>query len=396
MTLVECCKLAQDITCVPITILQTAVERAEFCSHHQFHPIQEYLLPHNIELFLEGLSSNEIVSVTDLFQLKLLFFRVSSVPVAIGPFCTEFFSLNDCERLLQQLNLKNFSPSDLLAHRGQLSVSSEAHQRHIIHCLFHSMKIPVPEEIREVNYTTKNINTTFQDAESNISYAELVEQRYELEASLMKAVEQGDVVKALESWTKLHNSVTSLNHLRLGQTLEGARISASVTRTVIRIGAIHAGIPPVVNDHLSAISSTIIRNCHTIDEINQEHERLIREYCQTIRRKSTAGYSNLTVSVLYYLDHSYAQTITMQNMSEELEVPASRIISQFKKDVGITPLAYLNRLRMQHAAHSLAHSKMPIHEVAASVGIMDANYFVKRFKAEFHDTPSDYRMKYSL
>ena len=155
MTLVECCKLAQDITRVPITILQTAVERAEFCSQHQFHPIQEYLLPHNIEFFLEGLSSNEIVSVTDLFQLKLLFFRVNSVPVAIGPFCTEFFSLNDCESLLRQLNLKNFSPSDLLAHRGQLSVSSETHQRHIIHCLFHSMEMPVPEKFVKSIITPK-------------------------------------------------------------------------------------------------------------------------------------------------------------------------------------------------------------------------------------------------
>ena len=396
MTLTECCKLAQDIARVPITILQTAVGRAEFCAQHQFHPIQEYLLPPRIELLLEGISSNEIVSVTDLFQMKLLFFRVGTVPVVIGPFCTEFFSLNDCENLLRQLNLKNLSPSDLLAHRGQLPVSSEAHQRHIVHCLFHSMEMPVPEEIREINYTAQNISTTFQDVESNVSYAELVEQRYALEASLMNAIEQGDVVGALESWTKLHNSVTSLNHLRLGQTLEGARISASVTRTVIRIGAIHAGIPPVVNDHISAISSTIIRNCHTIDEINQEHERLIREYCQTIRRKLTAGYSNLTVSVLYYLEHSYGQTITMQSISEELEAPVSRIVSLFKKEVGITPLAYLNRLRMQHAAHSLAHSKMPIHEVAASVGIMDANYFVKRFKAEFHDTPSEYRAKYSL
>ena len=47
---------------------------------------------------------------------------------------------------------------------------------------------------------------------------------------------------------QLHNSVKFLNHLRLGQTLEAARISAAVTRTVIRIGAMHAGIPPVVND----------------------------------------------------------------------------------------------------------------------------------------------------
>ena len=47
------------------------------------------------------------------------------------------------------------------------------------------MEIPAPEEIREINYNEKNINTTFHDVESNISYAELVEQRYALEASLM-------------------------------------------------------------------------------------------------------------------------------------------------------------------------------------------------------------------
>ena len=209
---------------------------------------------------------------------------------------------------------------------------------------------------------------------------------------IMKAVEQGDVVTALASWNELHHSVAFLK--RLGQTLENARVAAAITRTVIRIGAINAGIPPIINDSLSSMSAGIIRHARTIDEIDQEHERLIREYCQTIRRKLTTGHSNLTISILYYLDHSYAQPITMQTISEELEVPASRIISQFKKEVGITPLAYLNRIRMQHAAHSLAHSRAPIHEIAESVGIMDANYFVKRFKAEFQDTPSQYRAKY--
>ena len=277
----------------------------------------------------------------------------------VGPFCSEFFSLNDCENLLQQLELKNFPPNDLLAHRGRLSVSQESFQRHIIHCVFRAMEMPIPEEIREIDYNKVKNNDPLHDVASNIPYAQLVEQRYALEMALMKAVEQGDVVKALASWNELHHSVAFLK--RLGQTLENARVAAAITRTVIRIGAINAGIPPIVNDSLSSISAKIIRQSHTIDEIDHEHERLIREYCQTIRHKSTAGYSNLTVSVLYYMDHSYAQTITIQSMAEELEVPASRIISQFKKEVGITPLAYLNRLRMQHAAHSLAHSKMPIH-----------------------------------
>lgn len=394
MDLLECCKLAQDITRIPVTCLETAADRAEFCAQHQFHPMQEYLLPHTMELFLESLSEHEIVSMTDLFRVKMLFFRIDGVPLVVGPFCTEFFSLNDCERLLQQLELKNFSPNDLLAHRGNIPVTQESAQRHTIHCLFRAMNAPIPEEVREIHYNNQNSPAVFQDVTSNIPYAELVEHRYQLENTLVNAIERGDVVNALKSWNELHNSVEFLKHL--GQTLENARIAAAVTRTVIRFSAMDAGIPPIVNDKISSVSASIIRQAQTVDEINQEHERLIREYCQTIRRKSTAGYSNLTVSVLYYLDHSYAQTITMQSMSKELEVPASRIISQFKKEVGITPLAYLNRLRMQHAAHSLAHSKTPIHEVAASVGIMDANYFVKRFKAEFQCTPSEYREKYAL
>lgn len=394
MTLHECCALAQDMTRIPITVLQTSTDCMLFCTQYQFHPLQEYLLPHTMKLFLEGLSENETVCVTDPFHIKTLFFRIGSVPLVLGPFCTEFYSLNDCESLLRQIELKNFSPEELAAHRGKIPVAPKSNQQHIIHCLFRAMETPIPEEFREINYDKKNVRTIFQDVNSTVPYAELVAQRYALEAALMTAVENGNVVKALESWNELHNSVAFLK--RLGQTLESARVSAAITRTVIRIGAMHAGIPPIVNDRLSSASASIIWDAHTIDEINQEHERMIREYCQTIRRKSTAGYSNLTVSVLYYLDHSYAQTITLQSISEELEAPVSRIVSLFQKEVGITPLAYLNRLRMQHAAHSLAHSKMPIHEVAASVGIMDANYFVKRFKAEFHETPSEYRAKYAL
>ena len=394
MTLHECCALAQDMTRIPITVLQTSADCMLFCTQYQFHPLQEYLLPHTMKLFLEGLSENEMVCVTDPFHIKTLFFRIGSVPLVLGPFCTEFYSLNDCESLLRQIELKNFSPEELAAHRGKIPVAPKSNQQHIIHCLFRAMETPIPEEFREINYDKKNVRTIFQDVNSTVPYAELVAQRYALEAALMTAVENGNVVKALESWNELHNSVAFLK--RLGQTLESARVSAAITRTVIRIGARPAGIPPIVNDRLSSASASIIWDAHTIDEINQEHERMIREYCQTIRRKSTAGYSNLTVSVLYYLDHSYAQTITMQSISEELEAPVSRIVSLFQKEVGITPLAYLNRLRMQHAAHSLAHSKMPIHEVAASVGIMDANYFVKRFKTEFHETPSEYRAKYAL
>ena len=59
MTLNECCALAQDMTRIPITVLQTPTDCMLFCTQYQFHPLQEYLLPRTMELFLEGLSENE-------------------------------------------------------------------------------------------------------------------------------------------------------------------------------------------------------------------------------------------------------------------------------------------------------------------------------------------------
>ena len=73
MTLNECCALAQDMTRIPITVLQTSTDCMLFCTQYQFHPLQEYLLPHTMKLFLEGLSENETVCVTDPFHIKTVF-----------------------------------------------------------------------------------------------------------------------------------------------------------------------------------------------------------------------------------------------------------------------------------------------------------------------------------
>ena len=171
MTLNECCALAQDMTRIPITVLQTPTDCMLFCTQYQFHPLQEYLLPRTMELFLEGLSENETVCVTDPFHIKTLFFRIGSVPLVLGPFCTEFYSLNDCESLLRQIELKNFSPEELAAHRGKIPVASKSSQQHIIHCLFRAMETPIPEDFREINYDKKNVRTIFQDVDSKIGRA---------------------------------------------------------------------------------------------------------------------------------------------------------------------------------------------------------------------------------
>ena len=186
------------------------------------------------------------------------------------------------------------------------------------------------------------------------------------------------------------------NPKNIGYTIENARISAAVTRTVIRVAAINAGIPAVLNDKISGESASIVRNASTIEEINKEHERLISEYCQIIYDHRTRGYSGLVLSAIYHIEHHYSQAITIAALAKELEVSPNYLTSRFHTETGLTPTAYLARTRMNQAAWNLANTRLSIHQVSEQVGILDSNYFVKLFKREYGETPSRYREKMGL
>ena len=58
-------------------------------------------------------------------------------------------------------------------------------------------------------------------------------------------------------------------------------------------------------------------------------------------------------------------------------------------------MAYLHQIRIKKAAYELANTKKSIQDIAALVGILDSNYFVKYFKKEYEMTPSAYRKRFS-
>ena len=91
--------------------------------------------------------------------------------------------------------------------------------------------------------------------------------------------------------------------------------------------------------------------------------------------------------------------ISMQSLAEELDVSVNHLISAFKKEMPVTPNVYLRAHRMKQAARILA-ARMPNYkppaEAASAVGIADASYMIKLFKAQYGDTPTEYRRKYRV
>lgn len=65
-----------------------------------------------------------------------------------------------------------------------------------------------------------------------------------------------------------------------------------------------------------------------------------------------------------------------------------------KEHLGVTPSAYINRIRMEHAAHLLAAEEMSVSEVADDCGIENMSHFYRVFRQHYGVTPRAYRRQH--
>lgn len=63
----------------------------------------------------------------------------------------------------------------------------------------------------------------------------------------------------------------------------------------------------------------------------------------------------------------------------------------FRQHLGVSPMAYLARIRVERAAHLLSRTDEPIARVGALVGWSDPTYFARRFRQLTGLTPTRYR-----
>ena len=68
---------------------------------------------------------------------------------------------------------------------------------------------------------------------------------------------------------------------------------------------------------------------------------------------------------------------------------------RFAKATGLTPIEYVQTLRLEEAKQILESTSEPIDQVAAEVGYEDASYFGRLFKRSVGLTPAQYRKRFS-
>lgn len=96
--------------------------------------------------------------------------------------------------------------------------------------------------------------------------------------------------------------------------------------------------------------------------------------------------------ILLYILNRPEGDLRQKTISEELYLNRSYLSTVFAAQIGINFVDYVNTVKMKRAAYLLKHTKMKIIDIAGVLDYKDMGYFLKRFKAKYGVTPSQYRI----
>ena len=82
---------------------------------------------------------------------------------------------------------------------------------------------------------------------------------------------------------------------------------------------------------------------------------------------------------------------TLDRLAALVNLAPGYLVRLFGRTAGISPMAYLNRLRAERAAGLLIETELPIATVGAMAGWHDPSHATRRFRATFGLSPSQYR-----
>ncbi len=92
---------------------------------------------------------------------------------------------------------------------------------------------------------------------------------------------------------------------------------------------------------------------------------------------------------------NFAQELSLEHLATQLSVTARTLSRRFVSSTGMTPIAYLNKHRLNFARQLLQSTNLQIQQIAEQSGFASSTVFSRNFKKAFAQTPGQYRASIS-
>jgi AraC-like DNA-binding protein len=130
-----------------------------------------------------------------------------------------------------------------------------------------------------------------------------------------------------------------------------------------------------------------------IDRVDQLFEALLLDVILEHRQPGQTGREERIQAARVWIDQHSIEAIRFEEVARRHGMSPRTFRRLWMARFGVTPGDYLAGVRVRHACALLAHTELPIAEVAAQSGFTDPFYFSRHFSRETGLSPRHFRNK---
>lgn len=159
----------------------------------------------------------------------------------------------------------------------------------------------------------------------------------------------------------------------------------------------------VISECTQQTIKNILQRIHEETILDDPHSRLMTRsllaQLAVILSRNSEGMMNGNEwdklrALIHFIQEHYTSDLDWESLSDQYQIPLRTLNRKIKETTGLSPNAYLNRLRLCHASLLLTQSNQTITDIAFNSGFNDSNYFSTKFHHEFSVTPFQYRKRF--
>ncbi|MNE99083.1 HTH-type transcriptional activator RhaS [compost metagenome] len=96
-------------------------------------------------------------------------------------------------------------------------------------------------------------------------------------------------------------------------------------------------------------------------------------------------------NAISYIEDHYSEQITLEEIAVKSDISVRHLNRIFRAYYQTTPIAYIQRLRLEQACTQLKLTNRSITEISYLCGFNDSNYLTRQFKKTYGMSPKAFR-----
>lgn len=113
-----------------------------------------------------------------------------------------------------------------------------------------------------------------------------------------------------------------------------------------------------------------------------------------VREKEKTSEGKLFRPVINFMSENIDKPVKTEDFATLLHMQTTYFIKRFKKQFGMPPISYFNRMKIYKSMTFLAVTDLPVDKISQMVGINDSSYFARMFRSFTNVTPTKYRTEF--